>query len=624
MNSLKSRSVKLSLLLGGLAALGSIPGCGSDNPTVTCGAGTVEKNSTCIPIDVPGPGGAPDSGGGGGTSAVDGGEPPVMNGGGGGSGGSGGEVDAPTLPSFEGVRAVAPASDSSLLVVWSPASYGDTDPADFVYEVFVALKSGAQNFAVPTVTSAPGATSALVTGLDADSSYFIVVRAVAPDDVRDENAVELEATPAEDIEPPTFDGATKAKAAGPTSVTLSWDAGADDQTPADALIYVAYVAENDPGTQDFSGPPIAVSEPGATELTVEGLDAADTTYHFVVRARDAAGNSDENTEEIDGTTGPDETAPIFSGCSLATATGATSAFLTWKPARDDVTLAKDIRYSVYAADASGEQDFTLPSAAAIGGTGVEVEDLSPSTTYYFVCRAEDFAGNSDRNTSERLTRTGDDGAPPVFGGVDALVKNVTANSVELTWTAASDDKSTPDQIVYDVFQATSSGAQVFDMPPIASSEPGATSIKLSNLAANQGLFWVVRARDKAGNQSQNVQEATAKTLVSFEQNIQQGILNPHCALSGCHTGLSPTGEMDLSEGFAGNSYPRLVNVASVGVPAKVRVKPSSTTDSYLYMKITGAAGIFGTIMPPPSTTDTLSQQEIQTIATWINQGAQNN
>jgi hypothetical protein len=136
MNSLKSRSFRLSLLLGGLAALGSIPGCGSDDPTVTCGAGTVEKNSTCIPSDVAGAGGAPDSGGG--TSSVDGGEPPVMNGGGG-SGGSGGEVDAPTLPSFEGVRAVAPASDSSLLVVWSPASYADTDPADFVYEVFVAL-----------------------------------------------------------------------------------------------------------------------------------------------------------------------------------------------------------------------------------------------------------------------------------------------------------------------------------------------------------------------------------------------------------------------------------------------------------------------------------------------------
>jgi hypothetical protein len=290
MTPLKSRSFKLSLLLGGLAAIGSIPGCGSDDPTVTCGPGTVEKNSTCVPSDEPAAGGMPD---GGGTSSVDAGEGPVLTGGGGGagSGGSGGEVAAPTLPSFEGVRAVAPASESSLLVVWSPASYGDTDPADFAYEVFVALKSGAQNFAAPTITSAPGATSALLTGLEKDTAYFIVVRAVAPDDARDENAVELEATPAEDSEPPTFEGATKAKPAGPTSVTLSWDAGSDDQTPADALIYVAYVAEKDPGSQDFSGPPIAVSEPGATELTVEGLDAADATYHFVVRARDAAGNS---------------------------------------------------------------------------------------------------------------------------------------------------------------------------------------------------------------------------------------------------------------------------------------------------------------------------------------------
>jgi hypothetical protein len=447
-----------------------------------------------------------------------------------------------------------------------------------------------------------------------------VVRAVAPDDARDENAVELEATPAEDIEPPTFDGATKAKAAGPTSVTLSWDAGADDQTPADALIYVAYVAEKDPGTQDFSGPPIAVSEPGATELTVEGLDAADTTYHFVVRARDAAGNSDENTEEIDGTTGPDETAPIFSGCSLATATGATTAFVTWKPARDDVTAANKIQYYVYAADASGEQDFTLPSAGALGTTGVEVTDLNPSTTYYFVCRAEDSSLNSDSNTSERLTRTGDDSTPPVFGGVDSVVKNVQATQVDLSWTAATDDKSTPDQIVYDVYMATTSGAQPFDQPPQATSEPGATEIRLDRLEANKDLYWVVRARDKAGNQSENLEQATAKTLVSFEQNIEQSIFTLHCALAGCHTGLSPTGDMDLTQG----AYDRLVNVTSVGVPAKVRVKPGSTAESYLYMKITGAAGIFGTPMPPPSSGDTLSQQDIQIIAAWINQGAQKN
>jgi hypothetical protein len=615
MNSLKSRSLKLSLLLGGLAAIGSIPGCGSDDPTVTCGAGTVEKNSTCIPSVVPGAGGMPDSGG---SSSVDGGgEPPVMNGGGG-SGGSGGEVDAPTLPSFEGVRAVAPASGSSLLVVWAPASYGDTDPADFVYEVFVALKSGAQNFAAPTVTSAPGASSALLTGLEQDTAYFIVVRAVAPDDVRDENALELEATPAEDTTPPTFEGATKAKASGPTSVTLSWDAAEDDQTPADALIYVAYLAADDPGTQDFSGPPIAVSEPGASELVVEGLEAADTTYHFVVRARDAAGNSDENTEEIDGTTGPDETAPVFSGCSLATATGATSAFVTWKPARDDVTLPNKIQYYVYAADASGEQDFTAPSAGAEGALGVEVPDLNPSTTYYFVCRAEDSSLNSDSNTSERLARTGDDSTPPVFGGVDALVKNVTANAVDLSWTAANDDKSTPEQIVYDVYESTTPGGQAFNMPPRATSDAGETTLTLRNLMANQKLHWVVRARDKAGNQSENVQEATATTLLSFVQNVQP-VLDLHCALAGCHTGLSPAGDLDLS----GNAYNRLFNVPSVGVPEKVRVKPNSTADSYLYMKITGAAGIFGTIMPPPSSSDTLEPGEIQLIAAWINQGAQN-
>jgi hypothetical protein len=138
---------------------------------------------------------------------------------------------------------------------------------------------------------------------------------------------------------------------------------------------------------------------------VEGLEDADTTYHFVVRARDAAGNSDDNTEEIDGTTGPDTTAPVFSGCSLATSTGATSAFLSWKPARDDVTPADHILYAVYVAEQPGEQDFTLPAAEVLGGSGVEVPDLNPSTTYYFVCRAQDATKNEDSNVAERQART---------------------------------------------------------------------------------------------------------------------------------------------------------------------------------------------------------------------------
>jgi hypothetical protein len=620
MRYLKPNTFKLSLLLSSVATAAVAAGCGGDAETITCGKGTHQEGSTCV-IDEREVGG---EGGSGGSKPVNqGGDPNPMTAGTGGSGGSAGEPSGPMLPEFAGVTALAPASDTSLLVVWNPARYGDVAAANFTYEVHVATKKGAQNFKVPTLVTPPGASSALVTGLEADTSYFVVVRAVAPDGTKDENVSEAEGAPAEDSEAPSFDGAADAEAAGPTSVKLSWDAGEDDLTPPEALVYVAYLAEGGPGSEDFAGPPVAISEPGATELVVTGLDAAETEYHFVVRARDAAGNSDDNLEEIDGATGPDTTAPLFGGCSLATATGATSVFVSWKPARDDVTQPADVQYAVYVADTTGEQDFTLPAAEVTGKDGVDVPDLNPSTTYYFVCRASDASANRDENTSERLARTGDDGTPPVFAGVDGAVKNVTAKSVELTWTAATDDKSTPEQIVYDVFQSTSSGNQNFEMP-IATSDPGATSIVLQGLLANQNLFWVVRARDKAGNLSDNLQEATAKTLISFKQSIQQGIFNVHCALSGCHTGLSPTGDMDLSEGFGQNAYDDILNVPSQGKPAIVRIKPNSVDESYLYMKITGAAGIFGTVMPPASSGDTLSAQDIQTIADWIDEGAQNN
>jgi hypothetical protein len=355
---------------------------------------------------------------------------------------------------------------------------------------------------------------------------------------------------------------------------------------------------------------------------VSGLEAAETDYHFVVRARDAAGNSDDNLEEIDGTTGPDVNAPVFGGCSLATMTGATSVFVSWKPARDDVTPASELIYNVYLADAAGQEDFTFAAAQATGGNGVEVEDLDASTTYYFVCRATDASANEDLNTAERLARTGDDGTPPVFGGVDAVVTNVTAKTVELSWTAALDDKSPENQLVYDVYRATTAGAQNFEMP-FATSEPGAVSITLQQLAPNTSLFVVVRARDKAGNASENVEEASAKTLVSFRTNIQEAILTNTCATPGCHTGLSPTGDMNLEADSAG-AYDDILNVPSSGVPSKVRIKPNSTAESYLFMKITGAAGIVGSAMPPVASGGPLSPGQIQDIADWINQGAQNN
>lgn len=589
-------SAALSLVVGG---------CGGDD--LTCGKGTKQSGEECV---ASGKSGGTGGGGTGGAAGADGGT------GNGGTAGSGGTVS--TAPTFAGVVAVAPASTSSLLVTWEAGSDAVTPTEQLVYNVYLGTTAGGQNFGVPQLTSPPGATSVEVTGLAPDGDYFVVVRAQNLAGTEDDNTKEETAKTQEDTTAPTFAGAKSATAAGGGAVELSWDPATDDLTPAGAMLYEAFVGFTS-GAVSFVTP-AAISKPGASSMVVENLPSPETDYFFVVRARDASGNLDDNTVEVTGKTGADTVPPVFGGCLLATTVSASSVDVAWSPADDDSTPTNQIKYNVYASKTAGGQDFTkAPQGTFTDATHGLVEGLEPSTTYYFVCRAEDASGNEDANKGERSSKTSDDSSPPTFAGL-TLVKNITSSGVDLEWAAASDDKTAVGDIVYDVYQATTPGGQNFTNPPVATSTPGATTVTLAGLASRTKYYWVVRARDQAGNHDTNAVEKNATTLVSFATDIETPIFGAKCAVIGCHTGGNPTGNMVLAPGFA---YSNIVNVTSVGGSGKLRVKPNDPNNSYLYNKITGT-GIAGEIMPPPATLDFLTQDQKDTIKDWILQGAQNN
>ena len=96
-------------------------------------------------------------------------------------------------------------------------------------------------------------------------------------------------------------------------------------------------------------------------------------------------------------------------------------------------------------------------------------------------------------------------------------------------------------------------------------------------------------------------------------SIQANIFTPKCALAGCHVagGGAP---MSLA---AGSSFASLVNQNSAY--GLLRVAPGNAGQSALYLKVIG--NTLGTRMPPGGT---LSQAETDSIAAWINAGAQNN
>ncbi len=537
-------------------------------------------------------------------------------------------AEAQSPVTFAGVTAVAPASTTALFVSWRPASA--TGMADaggvFTYDVYVGTSPGGENFGAPTATSAPGGTSIVIdNGLTANTTYYVVVRAVDSEGHEEGNSVEMSMMTQADTQPPVFAGVTSVTSAAEASLTISWAAATDNLTPTAGILYDVYLSTSAGG--ENLNVPDAVSAPGALSMTVSGLPLASTTYYVIVRAVDAAGNVDtspEDTIELSGMSGTDDLPPVFGGCSSAVAVDAQSIAVTWTPATDNSTPQNLIAYDIFASTTEGGQDFnnptkTLTSSGVSLLTGGLVDGLAPGTTYYLVCRAHDLSNNEDQNTFGRIATTLVDTTPPVFAGASG-VRNIAPTSVVLYWNTPATDNQTPqNQIEYLVYQGTTAGAEVSGDAgaAVAVSAPGATSVTVAGLTSGTTYYWIVRAEDRAGNIEQDMTEVSATTLTSFGNNVVP-ILSNHCAITGCHVPGSPPNGLVM---IPSQAYQDLVGVTVVEDSSYVRVDPGDAADSYIYLKITGTQPV-GVRMP--ATGLYLSPTDIATIASWINQGALNN
>jgi hypothetical protein len=102
---------------------------------------------------------------------------------------------------------------------------------------------------------------------------------------------------------------------------------------------------------------------------------------------------------------------------------------------------------------------------------------------------------------------------------------------------------------------------------------------------------------------------------SFAADIQS-IFNNNCISSGCHNAGAAGGVVLLQ----GQSYVNLTNVASTQEPAKTRVIPGDSTDSYIVIKLEGRQ-TNGSRMPLGGV---LNSNSIQNIKNWIDKGAKDN
>jgi hypothetical protein len=322
----------------------------------------------------------------------------------------------------------------------------------------------------------------------------------------------------------------------------------------------------------------------------------------------------------------DTTPPTFAGATSATTPVPNSITLSWSAATDDVTPQSSIVYLVYESNTAGGEGFAAPSyTTAPGATSFAVGNLTKGTTYYYVVRAEDQAGNVDGNTTEvsATTLNVTDTTPPTFAGVSSATTK-SASSIQLSWSPASDDYTPQSSIVYLVYEAKSSGAESYTAPSYTTAA-GATSYTVTGLGGNTDYYYVVRAKDQSGNVDANVVEQTAKTSsVSFASDVWTPILSKSCTGLGCHAGIKPAESMNLS-GSAATAYSNLVGVMSLECTSTYRVKPgdATTAGSYVMAKLL-FSGPCLTGSQMPKTGGALPQAQIDTIGAWIGEGAPNN
>ncbi|WP_433533990.1 fibronectin type III domain-containing protein [Micromonospora sp. CA-249363] len=183
----------------------------------------------------------------------------------------------------------------------------------------------------------------------------------------------------DDTERPTAPGPITVTAIDTTWVELTWAASTDN---VGVVGYAVSALFEDTGRAYSTD---------TTTIRITDLRPS-RTYTLSVAGLDAAGNRSVSNPTLRLTMPPGDTQPPSApGQPVAYDVAATLVWLRWTPSTDNVVLD---RYEVYRVDAGGQltlvrELYQFPPSP----TMAQVSGLTPNTTYTFVVRARDEAGN---------------------------------------------------------------------------------------------------------------------------------------------------------------------------------------------------------------------------------------
>ncbi|MGW4911657.1 PQQ-dependent sugar dehydrogenase [Streptomyces sp. NPDC004270] len=270
-----------------------------------------------------------------------------------------------------------------------------------------------------------------------------------------------------------------ATVAGTSALTLRFANGTAVDRPMDISVNGTVVASgvSFPATADWN------------TWTTKTLDVPLTAGSNKIRATATTANGGPNLDKAGLDTAADTQAPTRPGRPSCSDIGENGLTLGWGAATDNVGVTA---YDLY------EHGNKIGEAPG-GSTSKALTGLTPNTTYDLTVIARDAAGNTSPASPvvDCTTKPSSDTTPPTRPGTLSAA-GITANTVDLTWGASTDDRAVT---AYDI----RSGATVYR------TVTGATNSTLTGLACDSPYTLDVVARDAAGNVSEPSNSVTFTT-----------------------------------------------------------------------------------------------------------------
>ncbi len=270
-----------------------------------------------------------------------------------------------------------------LEVVYGTATDVDTP---VIYNIYHSENYPIEWTTADFVNDADGS-PAILDGLTDASTYWVGVRAIDALGNEEKNTIQMSGIPSN---PPVWDSTI-----GVTGVTSMYNAvevqygtASDPQEPVTYNVYWYHDTPIDFDVADFK------NDTGSPTM-IDGL-ANFVPMYFAVRAIDAVGAEDENTNELECTpNGPPEwEGPLG---IQSTIPGDGKVTVTYGTAID---IDLPIVYNIYYSD-TWPLDFAgLTPEVDADGSPYTVEGLTNGLTYHFAVRAEDSIGTEEDNTVE--------------------------------------------------------------------------------------------------------------------------------------------------------------------------------------------------------------------------------